>query len=81
MDANTLITLLQTTAFPIAACVAMGWYVKYITDQHRQDRQKSDCEHKETIEKITEALNNNTLAIQKLSERLVYWRDDIDDHK
>ena len=58
MDASSIVTVISQVGFPIAMCLVMAWYVKYTNDQH-----------KEEIDKITEALNNNTLAVQKLCER------------
>ena len=54
-------------AFPIVACVVMGWYVKYIQDNYRQDIADISSRHKEEMANVTEALNNNTQAIQKLT--------------
>lgn len=59
MDASSIVTVVSQVGFPIAMCLVMAWYVKYTNDQH-----------KEEIDKITEALNNNTLAVQKLCERM-----------
>ena len=55
-------------AFPIVACVVMGWYVKYIQDNYRKDISDISARHKEEMDKVTEALNNNTIAIQRLTD-------------
>ena len=55
-------------AFPIVACVVMGCYVKYIQDNYRKDISDISARHKEEMDKVTQALNNNTLAIQKLTD-------------
>lgn len=55
-------------AFPIVACVVMGWYVKYIQDNYRKDISEISARHKEEMEQVTQALNNNTLAIQRLTD-------------
>ena len=55
-------------AFPIVACVVMGWYVKYIQDNYRRDISDISAKHKEEMDKVTTALNNNTLAIQRLTD-------------
>jgi hypothetical protein len=55
-------------AFPIVACVIMGWYVKYIQDNYRKDIADISIRHKDEMEKVTAALNNNTLAIQRLTD-------------
>lgn len=54
-------------AFPIVACIVMGWYVKYIQDNYRKDINEISVRHRDEMDKVTEALNNNTLAIQKLT--------------
>ena len=70
MDANAIIQMVGSLGFPIVACIAMGWYVKYQTDQNNKEVKEMRDEHRKEIEKVTEALNNNTLAIQKLSDHL-----------
>jgi len=55
-------------AFPIVACVVMGWYVKYIQDNYRKDISDISTRHKEEMDKVTQALNNNTMAIQRLTD-------------
>lgn len=59
MDTDGIITVIQSVGFPIVMCGAMGWYVKYITDKHNAEMQS-----------ITNALNNNTVALTKLCEKL-----------
>lgn len=59
MDVNTLIQLVGSLGFPIVACGALFWRMV-----------KSDEQHKEGMNKMSEALNNNTNAIVKLTEKL-----------
>jgi len=59
-------TLIGQYAFPIVACVVMAWYVKYTGDQNRADLNATRSAHEEEIDKLTEAVNNNTKAIEKL---------------
>ena len=65
---DEIFTAIGQYAFPIVACVMMGWYVKYTQDNNRKDIQELSKNHKEEIDKITSALNNNTLALQKLTD-------------
>lgn len=66
---DQIVALIDQYAFPIAACVAtMGWYVKYIQDNYRKDIADISGKHKEEMDIVTQALNNNTLAIQKLTD-------------
>lgn len=70
MDANTITTLIGSVGFPIVACIAMGWYVKYQTDQNNKEVENMRREHKEEVQKMTEAINNNTIAMQKLVDKI-----------
>ena len=70
MDANSVVTIISTVGFPIVMCGAMGWYVKYITDKHRDELTNERALHQEEMANVTEALNNNTLALQKLCDKL-----------
>ncbi len=49
----------STLGFPIVMCGAMFWYMV-----------KEKDSHKEEMNSVTEALNNNTLILQKLCDRL-----------
>ena len=46
----------------------MGWYVKDQGDKNRQQLDKIMEAHKLEIKEITVALNNNTLALQRLTD-------------
>lgn len=59
MDANAIVTMISTVGFPIAACVALFWQINEIQTQH-----------KEEMDGVKEALNNNTLVVQKLVDKL-----------
>ena len=67
-----IMQMIQAFGFPIAACAAMAWYVKYITDENNRRMDQLNRDHKEEVEKITEALQNNTLALQHLTDMLAY---------
>lgn len=66
MDGQTIASLISTLGFPIVACIGLGWYVKYQTDKNFETTKEMRQEHVEEMNKITEALNNNTIALQKL---------------
>ena len=77
MDFNTIIAAIGSLGFPIIACLALGWYVKYTTDSANVRMDNIQKEHKEEVTKMTEALQNNTLAIQRLCDKLD--KEDKDD--
>lgn len=74
MDA--VLQMITTVGFPIVACLFMGWYVKYQTDNYRAEVKDMQREHKEEITKVTEALHNNTIALQKLCDKLDDKKED-----
>lgn len=61
-----ILNILSQYCFPIVACVAMAWYVKYSQDRSREDLRTTWNAHEAEIDKLTEAINNNTKAIDKL---------------
>lgn len=56
---NDLSSLISTLGFPIAMCLIMCYYINKINDAH-----------KEETDKFAEALNNNTVVLQKLCDKL-----------
>lgn len=67
-------TLLGSYAFPVVACIVMAIYVKEITQNNREDTRALNEQHTKEMnafkDEIKEALNNNTIALTKLCERL-----------
>lgn len=59
MDVNALTTLVGSLGFPIVACCAMFY------EMHQQSKR-----HAEEMEKVSDALNNNTLALTELKDKL-----------
>lgn len=59
MDVNALIQLVGSLGFPVVACGALFWRMV-----------KSDEQHMEEMGKMSDALNNNTAALLKLTEKL-----------
>lgn len=52
-------SLIATTGFPIAMCMIVCYYV-YIKDKS----------HKEEIDKLSDAVNKQTMSIQKLIDKI-----------
>lgn len=68
MGVNEILQSVSTLGFPIVCAVAMAWYVKYMTDRNREEIDKLNTQHQQEMKEVTTALNNNTLALQKLSD-------------
>lgn len=54
-----VLTAIATVGFPIVACIALFYYIY-----------KQGERHKEEINALTQALNNNTVVLAKLSEKI-----------
>ena len=67
---QTILQAISTVGFPIACCIAMAVFVKYITDKNREEVAKLNEDHKKEMSEVTQALNNNTLALQSLTDHL-----------
>lgn len=59
MDASTVTQLITNLGFPIAVCCILFWYVYKIQQAH-----------KEEIDALTQAIENNTIALTKLESKL-----------
>lgn len=59
MDASAVIQIISNVGFPIAVCLICFWYVNKLTETHKDE-----------VDKLTDALNNNTLVMQKLCDKL-----------
>lgn len=70
MNMGEISQLISSIGFPIAMCVLMCYYIKYTQDNYRTDINDLNEKHKEESTKLVEAINNNTLVIKELSERL-----------
>lgn len=67
---NTISELITTVGFPIVCFLMCGWYVKYREDKNDEKLDKINSLHDEESKRMIDALNNNTLAIQKLTDKL-----------
>ena len=59
MEINTVLQAISTVGFPIVMCCGLLWYIK--------DQAKVRVEE---TKQFTEALNKNTLVIQKLCDKM-----------
>lgn len=70
MDVQTIAQLITSIGFPIVACCFMAWYCNKITEENNERVDRLNEAHKEEIAQITEAITNNTIALNALSELL-----------
>ena len=78
MDVSIITSLVSSLGFPIVMCVVMAYYIKYRDDKNRDeitslnDKYMSlitdlNERHKEETESLKQSIDNNTTAIQELS--------------
>lgn len=56
---ENIVQIVAQLGFPIAMCLLLFWYVT-----------KKDEAHKQEMDKMSEAINNNTIVMQKLLDKL-----------
>lgn len=76
MAINDIMTAITTVGFPIVCCLALAWYVKDQTEKNRAQLNALTEQHRMEISSVTEALNNNTLALQRLCDKMERSVDD-----
>ena len=59
MDTSAIVQLISSLGFPIACCIAMFW-----------QNNKLNESHKEEVSKLNEAINNNTIALNHIIDKL-----------
>lgn len=59
MEVSSIVQIIGSLGFPVAACIAVFWYLM-----------KESENHKAEVGKLSEALQNNTLALTKLCDEL-----------
>lgn len=64
---DTFLTILGNYVFPIAACCAMAFFVKYMYDQTNTRMDKLNTQHKNEVDTLSEVIKNNTIAIEKMN--------------
>lgn len=59
MTFSDILTLIGSYCFPIVMCIAFFWKLN-----------KDQESHKEELDKLSAALNNNTLVLQQILDKL-----------
>ena len=74
MDANAVTQIIATVGFPIAACIALGFFVKYVIEKFLSAVADMNAKmmlmqekHEEEMKTIQDALVGNTMAIKEMN--------------
>ena len=76
MDANVIITMVGSLGFPIVACIFIAIFFSKTQDNYRADSKDMQTMHKQETDKMTEAINNNTRALERLVMKIGGDEDD-----
>ena len=58
MEINTMVELISQMGFPMAMCLILLWYIN-----------KQQANHLEEMNRMSDAVNNNSLIMQKLTDK------------
>lgn len=72
VNVSDILSAIQTVGFPIVCCISLGYYVKYLTDKNKEEIDRINEQHREEMNSLAEALNNNTIALTRLCEKMDY---------
>lgn len=70
MDAGSITSLISNVGFPIVCFLACAWYVKYREDKNDEKIDKLNTMHDDENKRMVEAINNNTVALTRLTDTL-----------
>lgn len=76
MSPQDITNLIMNLGFPIVCCCVMGWFVYDSSNKHREDIAKLNEQHKQEMNNVTQAIENNTLALQKLTDKIDFTREE-----
>jgi hypothetical protein len=67
---NDIAQIISAIGFPIVAAVGCAYFVKWQYEQNQKQIEDMRKEHKEEVTNMTKAIENNTIAITRLVEKL-----------
>lgn len=70
MDIKVLLDAVSVVGFPIVMCLIFIYYVKYLNDTNRDQINQLQQQHRQETSELTKAVENNTLALTRLIEKL-----------
>ena len=70
MDIKVILEAVSTVGFPIVMCLIFIYYVKYLTDKNAAQIDKLQDQHRQETSELTKAVENNTLALTRLLDKL-----------
>lgn len=67
---NDIVQIISSVGFPTVAAVGCAYFVKWQYEQNQKQIEEMRKEHKEEVNNMTKAIENNTLVIQMLVDSM-----------
>lgn len=67
---NDIVNAISVIGFPCVACIGACFFIRYQFDTFNKQMEETRKEHKEEIKALKDSLDNNTIALTKILERL-----------
>lgn len=61
------LNILGNYVFPVVACCAMAYFVKYMYDETNKRIDILNEQHKNEVDNLSTVISNNTVAIEKMN--------------
>lgn len=65
-----IVTTISTLGFPIVACIALGWFCKYMIDNNNKNIEKMFTLYEKSNEENRKAIEALTDVVEKLNDNL-----------
>lgn len=69
------IQVITSVGFPIAACIALWYYMLQLLNEHKTELAEQRAEHKEEVQALRQSLEANTEALIELKELIKNGRN------
>lgn len=69
-NTSILADFISKFGYPIVVSLIAFWYIYKTNQQYRDDMKEMRQEHADEVHTLSEAVNNNTLVMQKLVDKL-----------
>lgn len=71
MENVDIVSIISNLGFPIVCVGFLAWFVFYIYNKSNEEIRQMSETHKQETDALVKAVENNTLAVQLLMERIV----------
>ena len=67
---SDIASIISSIGFPCVAAVACGLFIKFQYTENQKQIESMRKEHKEEVQNMTKAIENNTIALTRLIEKM-----------